>query len=131
MTRAPVIVRSAKPAPTGTGAGHPPLSNGAYNIDMLDLTTEKNAVLLPVKVVPGASRTRFLGELDGRARISLAAPPQKGKANQALVAFLAKLLGVRKRDVTVATGHKSPVKTVRIERVTSDTVRAALQPGRS
>jgi len=45
-----------------------------YSIDMLNLTTEKNAVLLSVKVIPGASRTRFLGELDGRARISLAAP---------------------------------------------------------
>ena len=84
---------------------------------MLNLTTEKNAVLLSIKVVPGASGTRFLGELDGRARISLAAPPQKGKANQALVTFLAKLLAVHKRDVTVAAGHKSPVKTVRIERL--------------
>ena len=98
---------------------------------MLNPTTEKNTVLLSVKVVPGASGTSFVGELDGRARISLAATPQKGKANQALVIFLAKLQTVRKRDVTVAAGHKSPVKTVRIERVTPDTVRAALQPGRS
>lgn len=130
MTHSLVIALSARRVPSGTRAGHPPSSDVVYNIDMLNLTTEENAVLLSVKVVPGASRTRFLGELDGRARISLAAPAEKGKANQALITFLARLLAVRKRDVTVVAGHKSPVKTVRIERVTPDTVRAVLQPGR-
>jgi len=98
---------------------------------MLNITADGNAILLPVKVVPGASRTRFLGELDGRARIALVAPPEKGKANEALVTYLAKLLAVRKRDVTVAAGRTSPLKTVRIERVAPDAVREALQPDRS
>ncbi len=98
---------------------------------MLSLTTQENAVLLPVKVVPGASRTQSLGEWDGRAKMAVAAPPEKGKANKALIAFLADLLTVRKSDVTVMAGHTSAVKTIRIDRVTADTVRAALQPGRS
>ncbi len=95
---------------------------------MLQLTLEGEGVLLPVKVVPGASRTRFLGEWEGRARIAVAAAPEKGKANAALVAFLAKLFSVRKRDVSVVTGQTSPLKTIRIGGVTIDTVRAALQP---
>jgi uncharacterized protein (TIGR00251 family) len=102
-----------------------------YNIDMLDLVAEGNAILLPVKVVPGASRTRYLGEWDSRAKIAVTAPPEKGKANQAVTRLLADLLGVRRRDVSVATGHTSSVKTVRIEGVTIDTVSAALQPPRS
>ena len=89
---------------------------------------EGEAVLLPVKVVPGASRTRFLGEQGGRARVGVAAPAEKGKANAALVAFLAKLLAVRKRDVTVVAGLTFPLKTIRIEGITVDAVRAALQP---
>ncbi len=100
---------------------------------MLDLTTEVNAVLVPVKVVPGASRTRFLGLLESRAKIAVAAPPEKGKANRAVVAFLADLLGVPKRDITVIKGLSSPKKTVRIERIDADTVRVALNsvdPGR-
>ncbi len=98
---------------------------------MLTVTTEENAVLLPVKIVPGASRTRYLGEWDGRARIAVAAPPEKGKANKALVTFLADLFALRKSDVTVIAGHTSSRKTIRIERATADVVRAALQPGRS
>ena len=87
--------------------------------------------MLPVKVVPGASRTRCLGEWEGRARIAVAAAPEKGKANAALAAFLAKLLSIRRRDVVVVAGHTSPLKTIRIERVSADAVRAALQPDRS
>lgn len=100
---------------------------------MLDLRLEGDAVLLPVKVVPGASRTRFLGEWEGRARIAVAAAAEKGKANAALTAYLAKLLGVRKRDVTVVAGHASPLKTIRIgsQRGGIDAVRAALQAVRS
>ena len=98
---------------------------------MLQLTLEGEAVLLPVKVVPGASRTRCVGEWEGRARIAVAAAPEKGKANAALAAFLAKLLSVRKRDVVVVTGHTSPLKTIRIDRVSADAVRAALRPHRS
>ena len=98
---------------------------------MLQLTLVGEAVLLPVKVVPGASRTRCLGEWEGRARIAVAAAPEKGKANAALAAFLAKLLSVRRRDVVVVAGHTSPLKTIRIEQVSADAVRAALQPDRS
>ena len=98
---------------------------------MLELKLDGEAVLLPVKVVPGASRTRILGEWGWRARIAVAAAPEKGKANAALTAFLAKLLAVRKRDVNVVAGHASPVKTIGIERVTIDAVRAALEPDQS
>ena len=100
---------------------------------MLELRLEGEAVLLPVKVVPGASRTRFLGEWDGRARIAVAAAAEKGKANAALTAFLAKLLGIRKRDVTVVAGLASSVKMIKIEsgHAGIDGVRAALEAAQS
>lgn len=98
---------------------------------MLEITTEENSVLLAVKVVPGASRTRYLGEWDGRARIAVAAPPEKGKANKVLVAYLAVMLGIRKGEITVVTGKTSPIKTIRIGRVAADAVCAALQADRS
>lgn len=86
---------------------------------------------LAVKVVPGASRTRFLGAWGDRARFAVAAPPEKGKANAVLGAFLAKQLGVRRRDVTVIAGATVPSKTIRIEGVTERDLRALLQPDRS
>ncbi len=94
---------------------------------MLDLRTEENAVYLPVKVVPGASRTQYIGELDGRAKIAVAAPPEKGKANQAVEKLLAKMLGIRKQDVNVVVGMSSPIKLIRINRVDAATVHAAFQ----
>jgi len=93
---------------------------------MLDICSEGNAVLLPVKIVPGASRTRLVGLWQDRAKIAVACPPEKGKANQAVVSLLAELLGVRKHDISVVSGQRSPIKTIRIEGVTADAVRATL-----
>ena len=98
---------------------------------MIAIRQEQDAVLLPVKAVPGASRTRCLGELNGRAKIALSAPPEGGKANRALIAFLAKLLGLGKSAVTIHAGASSPLKTIRIDRVSPDEVRRALGLDRS
>ena len=43
---------------------------------MIELTVREDAVLLPVKVVPGASRTKIVGPLAGRLKIAVAAPPE-------------------------------------------------------
>lgn len=98
---------------------------------MIRLTVEDNAVLVPVKVVAGASRTRLLGEWDGRARIAVAVPPEKGKANRALTEFLADLVGAGKRNVRVVAGHTTTLKTIRIDQIEVGAVRAALRAGRS
>ena len=82
---------------------------------MIEWVTERDAVLVPVKVVAGASRTRIVGEWNGRLKVAVAAAPERGRANDALTAFLAGRLGVRRRAVTVVSGHTSPVKTVRVE----------------
>ncbi|MEE9294858.1 MAG: DUF167 domain-containing protein [Phycisphaerae bacterium] len=92
----------------------------------MELSWNDGAVLLPVKVVPGASRTRCAGVLGERLKIAVAAPPEKGKANAELVAFLAQRIGVRRRDVLVQQGKTTPRKTVRIENTTIEQVRRAL-----
>ncbi|MFQ5590943.1 MAG: DUF167 domain-containing protein [Phycisphaerae bacterium] len=93
---------------------------------MIDIRADGNAVFLAVKVVPGASRTRYAGQWQSRARIAVAAPPEMGRANRAVIAFISRLLGVRPRDVSIVTGGTSPQKTIRIEGVTADAVRRAL-----
>ena len=98
---------------------------------MLNIDSEENAVLLRVKVVPGASRTRYMGELDEQAKIAVSAAPEKGKANRELIAFLAGILGVPKRDITVVAGHTAPQKKIRTANVTEDAVRATLKHLRS
>ena len=95
------------------------------------MTTQDEAVLIPVKIVPGASRTRYLGEWQGRAKVAVSAAAEKGKANKAVIAFFAELCGVRIRDVSVTSGLTNPQKVIRIEGVSQGAVRALLEPDRS
>ena len=95
---------------------------------MLEISESGGAVLLPLKIVPGAQRTKFLGEWQGRARIAVAAAPEKGKANQAVVEFLGSLLEINRCQISVIHGLASPLKTIRIEGVSASAVQAAFQP---
>jgi len=72
-------------------------------------------VILELHVQPGAARTEFAGEYGGRLKVRLAAPPVDGKANAALVAFLAQYYGVPKRNVRIVAGASSRRKRILIE----------------
>lgn len=73
-------------------------------------------LVLEVHVQPGAKRTERAGTHGGRIKIRLAAPPIDGKANEALVEFLAGEYGVPKRNVTIESGLSSRQKRVSIWR---------------
>jgi uncharacterized protein (TIGR00251 family) len=92
------------------------------------LRDEGGALTLELLVQPRASRTRVVGEHDGRLKLQLAAPPVDGEANAALVEFLAGALGVRKADVTLRHGEAGRRKTVRVVGVAVAAALAALQP---
>lgn len=79
-----------------------------------------------VLVQPGAARNRIVGEHDGRLKVSVTAPPERGKANKALCKFLAAEMGLSKSQVHVLSGHNSRLKEVLIERVAPDALDAIL-----
>lgn len=85
-------------------------------------------MLLDLLVAPNASRTRVLDEHDGRLKIQLAAPPVDGKANEALVRFVAKALGVSRAQVEIVGGMTSRRKTLRIAQVSAQLVFLKLSP---
>lgn len=64
---------------------------------------------------PGASRTEFAGRHGERIKVRLAARAVEGKANQALVEFLAQHYKVPKRNVRIESGLKSRQKRVVID----------------
>ncbi len=84
------------------------------------------ALELAVLVQPRASRTRVVGEHDGMLKIQLAAPPVDGEANAALLEFLAKQLGVPKRQVTLVAGDAARRKRVRVEGLGAARVEAVM-----
>ena len=90
---------------------------------------ERGGAVLEVVVVPRASRTRVVGEHDGRLKLQLAAPPVDGAANEALLAFLADALGVRRTALALLRGETGKRKSIRIEGVAAAAVEAALGEG--
>ncbi len=76
-----------------------------------------DGVRVRVKVVPGASRSEVVGLAGDRLKVRVAAPPEHGRANEAMIELLARALGVRARDIEVEAGHSSPRKTVRVRGV--------------
>lgn len=74
----------------------------------------EEGVTVELAIQPRSSRTRVVGEHDGRLKIQLMAPPVDGEANAALIRFIAKATGVPRRQVEISAGEASRRKTVRI-----------------
>ena len=73
---------------------------------------------ISLKVYPGASRNEVISFAEGVLRVRIAAPPVRGKANQELVSFLSRLLGVSRDDLTITRGLTSRNKTVAVSGLT-------------
>lgn len=80
-------------------------------------------VVFTAKIVPGSnSPTRICGLLDGMLKVKVSAAPERGKANECLLKFLAKQLGVKKNAVSIISGQTSPVKHVQVSGISADTL---------
>jgi uncharacterized protein (TIGR00251 family) len=78
-----------------------------------------------VKVVPGSSRDQIVGWLGDALKIRVTAPPEKGKANEAVIELLAEALGVSSDDIEVFSGHSSPSKIVAITGMNDEVIKKA------
>ena len=67
---------------------------------------------LHVRVSPGAARTRVVSRHGDGWKVSVAAPPEDGRANEAVVGLLAETAGVPRRAVEVVSGRSGRDKTV-------------------
>lgn len=72
-------------------------------------------IRLTVRVKPGASRAKVGGSHEGAVIVAVNAPPVDGAANEAVVRAVATALGVKARQVRVASGHTSRTKILAIE----------------
>lgn len=71
-------------------------------------------MILDLYVQPGAKRSEFAGRHGERVKVRLAAPAVEGRANEALVVFLAEYYKVPRRSVRIESGLKSRLKRVSI-----------------
>jgi hypothetical protein len=88
------------------------------------LREEQGGVRVEVHVVPRAAKSAVVGVHGDRLKVALAAPPVDGAANRALIAFFARALRVRERDVALLRGERSRKKTLAIAGASAAALRA-------
>lgn len=95
----------------------------------INLTAYLDGVLLRVNAKPNSRSNQTCGVLDGMLRISVTATAEKGKANQAVIAVLAKTFSVPKTQIELIRGRTSAKKTFLIRGRTADELRDILIVG--
>jgi uncharacterized protein (TIGR00251 family) len=92
----------------------------------LALRETPDGCTLPVRAHPGAKHNAITGTHDGALKVSLTTPPTDGRANAALIEFLADRLNILRARVTLLTGATSRTKTLRIAGLTQNEVEEKL-----
>ncbi len=90
-------------------------------------TLADGTVLIHLHVQPKASKSRIVGLHDGCLKLAVAAPPVEGKANKAVVTFLAKIFSVPARDVTVKSGTLSRKKKIVVKNLDVTEIRTVIE----
>ena len=83
-------------------------------------------IRLDLRVSPGASRAAVVGRHGDAWKIRVVAAPERGRANDSVVALLASTLGLRRPDVTIVSGLSSRNKTVELVGLTLDEAESRL-----
>ena len=80
---------------------------------------------LSLKVVPGSSRDEIVGWLGDSLKVKVKAPPEKGRANEAVIALLAERLRIDASSIAMVSGHGSPAKVVDVDGMDAAALRQA------
>lgn len=94
---------------------------------MVELTDHEQGCVLPVKAQPGARKNAITGEFNGQLKVSVTAAPEKGKANKAIAALLAKTFGLAKSDVELVAGQTNAEKKFLLIGTSANEIASAIQ----
>jgi uncharacterized protein (TIGR00251 family) len=92
----------------------------------LKATVDGAALVVDLVVKPRSSRVKVGPVVQDRLQVAVTAPPVDGKANAAVIEALAEALGVPRRAITIVRGETGRNKTVRIEGLTLEALKAAI-----
>jgi uncharacterized protein len=93
---------------------------------MIAITEHAEGCILPVRAQPGARKNAALGEHAGARKLAVTAPPEDGRANQALTELLRELLGLKRSHVELLSGQTSREKRFLLRGVTKAELMAKL-----
>lgn len=84
------------------------------------LNEKVDEVIINVHAQPGAKRSAIVGLYGDKLKIAIATPPVDGKANKALIAYIAKTLEIPKSKINIISGESSREKRIRIQDITAN-----------
>jgi len=93
---------------------------------MIQLEAHPEGTVLPVRAQPGARRNELREPRDGALAACVTQAPEKGQANKALLALLAKALGLRRSQIELLSGQSARQKRFLIRDVAPDELRARI-----
>ena len=89
---------------------------------MIPIREDKAGATFSVRVHPRARKNAITGTLGDALKLSLTAPPAEGRANDAVIEFFVEVLRLPPSSITIAAGHGSRNKVVRITGMTASTL---------
>ena len=92
------------------------------------ITESKDRVILNIHATPRASKSQVQGLHGDALKVRLQAPPVDGKANEALLEFLAKTLGIPQRQISLVSGQTNRQKRIAIHGLTAGIIERILRP---
>jgi uncharacterized protein len=93
---------------------------------MVNIKETEDGVILQVHVVPRSAKSEIAGVQGDALKLRITAPPVEGQANAECVRFLSDILGIKKKQVRILSGHKSKKKTVAIEGIRKKDIEALI-----
>jgi uncharacterized protein len=94
---------------------------------MIEIIDHADGCILNVRAQPGARRNGIVGEHDGALKVAVTAPPERGRANDAVVEVLADALGLKRGQIELLSGAGSRQKRFLLRGVTGQQMRAAVR----
>ena len=88
----------------------------------------ENEAKILLRVQPNAARNEVVGLIAGVLQVRVAAPPVRGKANQELIAFLSRTLGVSQGALAIVKGHTSRSKVITVNGLNREEILKRLSP---
>lgn len=94
---------------------------------MLPINNSLPTYRFKVKAQPNASKNEIVGMLGESLKVRVKAPPENGKANEAIENLLAKTLGIKKTEVSVISGLSQSLKIIEVRGLTDTEIKALLK----
>lgn len=94
---------------------------------MIELEDVDGGVVLPVRAQPGSRSSGIRGVQNGALKVCVTQVAEKGKANKALIAVLAKQLKLRKSQIELISGPTAPHKRFLVRETSEDELRERIR----